>query len=461
MQCNKLCNIRPNDMRKAQLPKPHNRDGIWYLIRRVPKEFAELDRRGLVRISTDIPVVSDPRGVRAGRVVKQLSDQLEAYWRGMRDGQSAEARIRFEAAQKRARALGLQYKTVTELVDGNFDEFMRRLDMLIDTKKVDDEREVAAALGGESRPKILLSGLVDEVKAVQKAWLAQKSVNQLRKWENPKKLAIKNLIDLIGDKALDEISRLDALKYRNWWLNRIVDEELEIGTANKGIGHVAKMIKDVSKAHQIQMPPIFANLRIEGETEKQRAAFDPAFVQSKILAHGVLDDLNEEARDLLLIVADTGLRLSEAANLLPSTVFLNAPVPYVVIKPIGRQLKTGHSKREIPLVGNALAAMKRHPACFPRYQDKADSLSALVNKYLDGRNLLPTPEHSFYSLRHTFEDRLTAVEAPEKVIASLMGHKWIRPKYGAGPTLEQKARWLEKIAFKAPHAAPPQPPSSS
>ncbi|TGS39077.1 hypothetical protein [Mesorhizobium sp. M8A.F.Ca.ET.182.01.1.1] len=43
--------------------------------------------------------------------------------------------------------------------------------------------------------------------------------------------------------------------------------------------------------------------------------------------------------------------------------------------------------------------------------------------------LLPTSEHKLYSLRHTFEDRLTAVEAPEEAIAPLMGRKCMRPKY--------------------------------
>lgn len=94
-------------MRKAGIPTPHKCDSVWYLIRRVPKEFAELDRRGLVRISTGIAVTDDPRAIRARDMVKQLSIELEAYWRGMRDGQSAEARLRFEAAQKRARSLGL------------------------------------------------------------------------------------------------------------------------------------------------------------------------------------------------------------------------------------------------------------------------------------------------------------------------------------------------------------------
>lgn len=442
-------------MRKSGEAKPHNRDGIWYLVRRVPKEFAELDRRRIVRISTDIPVINDPRGVRARQVVKQLSDQLEAYWRGMRDGQSAEARMRFEAAQRRARALGVEYRTVAELVDGNFDEFMRRMDLLMASRGVDDEKEVAALLGGEPRPTIMLDDLVDEFESLMKASLAQKSENQLRKWRNPKLLAVENLKAIIGDKPLAQISRTDALLFRNWWQTRIISEGVEIGTANKNIGTIAKMMKAVGRTHQLNLPPVFADLRIEGEVEKQRAAFHAAFVQDKILAAGALADLNDEARDLIHVVADTGMRLSEAANLLPGAIFVDADVPHVKVEANGRQLKTDHSAREIPLVGIALEAMRRHPEGFPRYRDKADSLSALVNKYLDGRGLLPSPDHSFYSLRHTFEDRLTAIEAPEKVIASLMGHKWIRPKYGAGPTLEQKARWMEKIAFKAPHAASP------
>jgi hypothetical protein len=120
------------------------------------------------------------------------------------------------------------------------------------------------------------------------------------------------------------------------------------------------------------------------------------------------------------------------------------------VLPDGRQLKTDHSEREVPLVGYALAAMKLHPNGFPRYRDNADALSALVNDVLLEKKLRPTKKHSLYSLRHTFEDRLTDIDAPDKVIATLMGHKWARPKYGRGPKLEQKLRWMEKIAFKPP-----------
>jgi hypothetical protein len=146
--------------------------------------------------------------------------------------------------------------------------------------------------------------------------------------------------------------------------------------------------------------------------------------------------------------AETGLRLSEAVNLSRETIRLNAAVPHLCVAPEGRHIKTDESRREIPLVGVALMAMRAQPDGFPRYRDKADVLSALVNKALDARGLRPELGQSLYSLRHTFEDRLTAVDAPDKIIACLMGHKWSRPRYGVGPSLEHQREWLERIAFR-------------
>lgn len=178
------------------------------------------------------------------------------------------------------------------------------------------------------------------------------------------------------------------------------------------------MLTEIDLAYQSGLDPVFKRLRLSGETDNQRAAFTREHIQSVILADGALDDLNKEARRIVFLMADAGLRLSEAANLLPQHIVLDAEVPHVQIRAVGRRLKTEHSERDIPLVGVALAAMKLQPNGFPRYRDKAASLSALVNKYLGAHEMLPTGDHSLYSLRHCFEDRLTAVEAPEKVVAS-------------------------------------------
>ena len=317
-------------MRRAKAPKPHKRDGTWYLIRRVPKEFTELDRRRLVRISTGIAIADDPRAVRAGDVVKQLNRELESYWRGLADGQSGEARLRFEAAQKRARALGLVYQTNRELADGTVEDLVKRLELLVNSNKLDDAGEVAAVMGGEKKPSLQLGDLVDEFKALEAQNIGQMSPNQVKKWENPKKRAIANLIEALGgDKPIASLTRSDAVNFRQWWQKRIAADKLDIGTANKDIGHISKMLTAVDLAHQLGLPPVFKKLRLTGAVEAQRAAFESQFVQDTILVEDALATLNDEARRIVYVMADTGLRLSEAANLLPEHTLGSAGAPSI------------------------------------------------------------------------------------------------------------------------------------
>jgi integrase len=94
--------------------------------------------------------------------------------------------------------------------------------------------------------------------------------------------------------------------------------------------------------------------------------------------------------------------------------------------------------------------MKLRPEGFPRYRDKSSSLSATLNKYLEENGLRPTKDHTVYSLRHSFKDRLIAAEAPDSMIDSPMGHKADKPRYGKGPSLELKLKFLTQIALRPP-----------
>ena len=439
-------------MRPSRPPRPHNRNGIWYLIRKVPKKYLDVEKRTLIYLSTNIAVAHDPKGIRAKSAVEELNSGLEAYWELLQNGRENDATARFEAVQKRARSLQVPYQTNAEIAAGTIDEIMKRLDMLATRKTMEDPQEVAAIMGGVERPVIQLSGLLAEYEGIHKAALqkAKKSDNQMRKWRNPRKRAIQYLLDLVGDKPLEQLNRTDAIRYQDWWQDHVLKHDLKLATANKSIGFLAKMLKDVNRKYQLGLTPVFVDLRFAGARDGKRPAFDTAHVQNKMLAPGVLDDLNDEARAIVWVVAELGLRPSEVANISGKKIFLNEKIPFIRVLGDDRELKTFDSERDIPLVGFALKAMREFPNGFPTYRDHEDTLSNTVNKYLKSRKLLPTEEHSFYSLRHTFEDRLTAVDPPDKIIASLMGHAFDRPKYGEGPTLEQKKRWLEKIAFQLP-----------
>ena len=446
-------------MRPSAPAKPYNRAGVWYLVRKVPKQFRAFDPRGVVLMTTNVAVASDPKGLHARRIVERLDAELLRYWQDRASGLN-DARLKFEAAQTTARNLGLQYRTNEELAAGPIDEILRRVNLLVDRKALDDEEQVAAIVGTVQRPTIMLSGLVDEYATVQQSALETMSEFQQRKWRNPRKRAVKNFMDALGgDKALKELVREDALTFRRVMQERIKVEGLDIASANREMSSISRMLKSVDLTHQLGLQAVFAGLRIEGRVERQRMPFEADFVQSVIFATGAMDGLNRQARHLVYLIAETGMRPSEAAGLLPERILLDHPIPHVQVRPDGRILKTPQSARDIPLVGAALEVMKLNPTGFPRYRDK-DSLSAIVNKFFGNHGMMPTDAESLYSLRHCFEDRLTAVEAPEKTVATLMGHKWHRPKYGAGPTLELKRKWLLSIALKPPaHYVPSSPPA--
>lgn len=425
------------------------RDGWWHYVRRVPAAYAGHDKRGIVKQSTKIRVADDPRGVVAAKAAAKINAQTEAFWRGLWLGDADKAQQRYEASRQFSRAIGFDSVPAAEQLERP-DEIVQRV-TAIRAKGYKPTSDAAdAVLGLVEPPELKLSGLLDAYEASQRGSLSAKSDDQMRKWRNAKGRAIDLLIEVVGDLRIDALTRSHALDFREHWQDRVDADEVEIDTANKTIGHLNKMWRELNRLKRLGLDPIFAELRLAGGGTGQRAAFDAAYVQDKLLAPGAFGDLNDEARRVLFVVADTGLRPSEVVNLTSGTIHLSHAVPHVSIEPDGRQMKTDDSRRTVPLVGVALAAMRKQAEGFPRYRDKSAGLSALVNRILTDKKLRPTPQHSLYSLRHCFEDRLTAVEAPEKLIAALMGHKYSRPKYGAGPSLQQKREWLARIAFNAP-----------
>ena len=102
--------------------------------------------------------------------------------------------------------------------------------------------------------------------------------------------------------------------------------------------------------------------------------------------------MNDDLRHLLAILLDTGMRLSEAAGLHFSDLYLEHELPHLEIRPNkARRLETSNSKRVIPLVGDSLWAAQEITAtqqgyCFPRYARdgylNGNSASAAIGKWM-------------------------------------------------------------------------------
>ena len=165
---------------------------------------------------------------------------------------------------------------------------------------------------------------------------------------------------------------------------------------------------------------------------------------------------DDELRWIIALLSDTGMRLGEAIGLLKTDINLCAEVPHIDLKPHPwRRLKTPGSKRQIPLVGSSLWAAKRALGqhidtkfAFPKYCSdeghQTNSASAALNKWLKAH----TPEGCVvHSFRHSFRDRLRAVECPAEIIDQVGG--WatagVGSGYGNGYPIEVLGRWMQRI----------------
>ena len=426
------------------------RNGSWHFVRRVPVEFATLDPRGIIKHSTKIKIANDRAGRRAARVADRLNEELERYWKGLTEGKASAQLNAYEATRKRARALGYDYLDVDQLLDQPSERRVERIEALVAKGVANDPAAASALLGGEKRPVPRLSQLFPEYEAITRDEVKGFSPDQLRIWKNGRTRAVERFTSLVGDKLVTEVTHDDGIDYVDWWRERVVNDNVAAKTANKDIGQLSRMLKDLSIRRRLNIPDIFKGLRLRGETEKSRVPYENEFIQKRLLAEGALAELNEDARLVLYVIVETGMRPSEVVNLQESSIRLDAKIPYVKVVGEGRKLKTEDSEREIPLVGVALKAMKLRPQGFPRYRDKSSGLSATLNKFLLENDLRPSKAHTVYSLRHSFKDRLVAAEAADSLVDSLMGHKTYKPKYGRGPSLELKLKFLEEIAFTSP-----------
>lgn len=379
-------------------------------------------------LHTDSASVADQK---AGAAWGQLVDAWEAKLAG--DTSDAEERV--AAARDLAAARGFRYMRADQVAKLPTEELLKRIDAVSGPDDDPDPMDAAALLGGAVEPAITITRALEHYWELTADKVIGKSDDQLRRWRNPRIKAIRNLVAVIGDKALSEISGDDMLDFRSWWVERLEIENLTANSANKDLIYLGDVLKTVNKMKRLGLVLPLSDLNFKESEAKQRPPFSDDWIRDRIMAPGALDGLNTEARCILLAMVNTGARPSELAALTTDQIRLTDTVPHISIEPVGRQLKSANARRIIPLCGVSLEAVKDHPDGFPRYRNSAAGLSATVNKYLRAAGLLETPQQTLYGLRHSFEDRMLAAGVDERIRRDLMGHALNRERYGKGAAL--------------------------
>jgi len=258
------------------------------------------------------------------------------------------------------------------------------------------------------------------------------------------------LIECLGVRAIDNYSSKDATILREW----LIKKGLSNSSLQRVFSGIKAVINFVTLEHGLECQNAFAKVYLPSNTDaKKRHAVTPSNM-AKIKAECL--SLDDDIRWLVAIIFDSGMRLSEAAGLMIDDLKLEEDIPYIDLKPHPhRRLKTASSERKIPLVGMSLWAaerLKQHSTglyCFPRYTNaercNSNSASAAINKWI---KTIGGSKDVIHGLRHSFRDRLRAVEAPTDMIDQLGGWalKSVGQGYGDGYGMELLVKYLDKLS---------------
>jgi integrase len=421
--------------------------GIYFYARKVPKMVQELDGRTVVR--KDLGTRDEHT---ARTQARALNEANEALWASLLAGQNpANAWERYENATRIVAAHGFGYRPTAELLSSaSLDEVLDRIEAL--KPHLGQKPVVDAMLGTVPEPQIMLSEVWTKYAEHSTMTFMGMSENQMRKHRVPRERAVAYAVACIGDKALPDVTRQDVLKYRTWWEDKVRTEKLKADTINRSFSDMKGMLTVIDQRLQTDYHSVWDKTRVKATNATKadkRLPFANAYVEDVLLQPTALDELNFDARMIFYAMVETGLSPSEACNLRPEDIVLEHKIPHINLpEREDRRLKSDYRPRVIPLVGVSLWAFKQAPGGFPRYHDKEDNLSTLVNRRLDDLKLRPSKAHQLYSLRHTFQDRILKAKALDRVQADLMGHEFERPAYGEGADLELKLEVLQSIMFK-------------
>jgi len=385
---------------------PHSfvKDGVFYFVRRVPKDLKQHYTSSKISFSlrTRSASVAASRATRAAQ-------QLDEYWYHLRVKDSELPGKHMLRLAQNANAAPVSLVASATMPE---------------TVKLSEAVAIYLRLKGHDRPVTFHRA-------------AERSCGYV--------------IDVCGDKDITSYSKADANAFRD----SLIERGLAGSSITRVFGTVRSVINFAASEVAVDMSNPFGRVYYDRKAGVEDRA--PLSAEAIRTMQAECRNLDDDLRWLVALVSDTGMRLAEAAGLLKADLKIDDPIPHVVIQEHPwRRLKTAGSSRKVPLVGASLWAARRvlennedSSYAFPRYNKaettNANSASAALNKWIKTQTDEKGTMHSF---RHSMRDRLRAVECPADVVDQIGGWQTegVGHSYGSGYPLEVIAKWMAKAA---------------
>jgi len=320
-------------------------------------------------------------------------------------------------------------------------QFAKRLGYVLEASWSNATRiqpvDVATIIDSFKPKSVLLSEMAEE-------YLALREIDQA-----PPRSALSTFISLAGDRDVGTYSREDAKLF----VHHLQLKGNKTATIRRRINSLSAILNYAFAELDLDKRNPFTRLiiRNEGHDAQKRGTFTNEQLKNgyeKAIASG------SQIKLLMPLLGETGCRLAEIVGLELRDVDMENGLVHIRPNAI-RRLKTPNSKRTLPLVGYAKVAMELaleradESFFYPRYLKdgtwRATHASTALGKWLK-RDFGMTA----HSLRHTFRDRLRAVECPLELIDQIGG--WssigtIGSKYGQGYDLDAVREQLDQLSM--------------
>ena len=367
------------------------RDSKYYYVRHIPKDLTQ--HYSIQRLCFSLKTNSDSTAIRYS---KSITQRLDDYWFGIR----------------------LKNIDVTEVDKVRLDNVIND-----DTPKISEALELYLKLKGLGKDKTFI-----------------RTANR----------NVKYVIKVLGNKSLKSYSSSDGAKFRDW----LIEQGMSLSTVKRVFSSVKAIINLTIQEHGLDINNPFSKTYMPEIEDKQYRQSIPTETIKHI--QSLCREYDDDLRWLVALLSDTGMRLGEGAGLLKSDINLDCEIPHIRLIPHPwRRLKTRTSERYIPLTKESEWACIRilehnndSLLAFPRYSSlkgcKANSASAALNKWLKEEL---TDNYVVHGFRHSFRDRLRAIECPSDIIDQLGGWslKSVGQGYGKGYELSVLSKWMNQI----------------
>ena len=154
---------------------------------------------------------------------------------------------------------------------------------------------------------------------------------------------IQTVIDVLGDRPVDAYSFSDAASLRDYLLGK----GLTTNSVKRNFSTIRSIINLHIQEHGLDCQNAFSRVYLPDLKDNKRRKPIPLENIKRIQRDCRVED--DEARWLVVLIADTGMRLSEAAGLHIDDIVLEDESTYINLKQHPwRSLKTKGSQRQIP-----------------------------------------------------------------------------------------------------------------